>query len=67
MDRLLYASECRVQGSVFEEMHRIRDHALLRNVTDDVYVALLYQAGWFVEWLEGPAAGNRRGAAADCQ
>lgn len=57
MDRLLYASECRVQGSVFKEMHRIRDHALLRNITDDVYVALLYQAGWFVEWLEGPAEG----------
>ncbi|HMA06589.1 MAG TPA: BLUF domain-containing protein [Ramlibacter sp.] len=57
VDRLLYASECRVLGSVFEEMHRIRDHALLRNVTDDVYAALLYQAGWFVEWLEGPAQG----------
>jgi hypothetical protein len=57
VDRLLYASECRVLGSVFEEMHRIRDHALRRNVADDVYVALLYQAGWFVEWLEGPAEG----------
>ena len=57
VDRLLYASECRVQGSVFDEMHRIRDDALLRNIIDDVYVALLYQAGWFVEWLEGPAAG----------
>ena len=57
VDRLLYASECRVQGSVFDEMHHIRDHALLRNVTDDVYVALLYQASWFVEWLEGPTEG----------
>lgn len=57
VDRLLYASECRVQGSIFDEMHRIRDHAMFRNITDDVYVALLYQAGWFVEWMEGPAEG----------
>lgn len=57
VDRLLYASQCCVQGSVFEEMHRIRDQALPRNRRDEVYAALLYQAGWFVEWLEGPAAG----------
>jgi hypothetical protein len=57
VDRLLYASECRVQGSIFDEMHRIREHAMSRNITDDVYVALLYQAGWFVEWMEGPAEG----------
>ena len=57
VDRLLYASQCCVQGSVFDEMHRIRDQALLRNRQDEVYAALLYQAGWFVEWLEGPADG----------
>jgi hypothetical protein len=57
VDRLLYASLCCVDGPVFEEMHRIRDHALQRNVADDVYVALLYQAGWFMEWMEGPTAG----------
>jgi FAD-dependent sensor of blue light len=59
VDRLLYASLCCVNGPVFEEMHRIRDHALERNVADDVYVALLYQAGWFMQWMEGPAAGVR--------
>ena len=57
VDRLLCASECRVRGSVFDEMHRIRDHALLRNIRDRVYVALLYQAGWFLEWMEGPPEG----------
>lgn len=57
VDRLLYASLCCVRGSVFEEMHRIRDHALPRNVADGVCVALLYQAGWFMEWMEGPRAG----------
>lgn len=59
VDRLLYASLCCVDGPVFEEMLRIRDHALRRNVADDVYVALLYQAGWFMEWMEGPPAGVR--------
>jgi hypothetical protein len=57
VDRLLYASRSCVQGPVFKEMHRIRDHALQRNVADGVYVALLYQAGWFMEWMEGPSAG----------
>lgn len=57
VDRLLYASQCCVQGSVFDEMHRIRRRALSRNRADNVYAALLYQAGWFVEWMEGPAAG----------
>lgn len=57
VDRLLYASLCCVDGPVFEEMHRIRRHALQRNVADDVFVALLFQAGWFMEWMEGPAAG----------
>ncbi len=59
VDRLMYASLCCVQGGVFEEMHRIREHALRRNVADGVHVALLYQSGWFLEWLEGPAQGVR--------
>jgi hypothetical protein len=46
-------------GSIVEEMQRIRDHALRRNSADGVYVALLYQSGWFAEWMEGPAAGVR--------
>ena len=57
VDRLLYASLCCVRGPVFEEMHRIRDQALQRNAVDGVYSALLYQAGWFMEWMEGPPAG----------
>ena len=57
VDRLLCASQCCAQGPVFEVMQRIRQRALLRNRADDVHAALLYQAGWFVEWMEGPAAG----------
>ena len=55
--RLMYASQSNFTGPVFQEMHRIRDHALQRNVADEVHVALLHQSGWFVEWMEGPPAG----------
>ena len=57
VDRLMYASQSNFVGAVFTEMHRIRDHALQRNVADGVHVALLHQSGWFLEWMEGPPAG----------
>lgn len=57
VDRRMYASQSNLEGPVFAEMHRIRDHALQRNVADEVHVALLHQSGWFVEWMEGPPAG----------
>lgn len=59
VERLMYASRCCVTGPVFGEMHRIREHALQRNVADQVHVALLHQSGWFMEWLEGPPEGVR--------
>lgn len=59
VERLMYASVSCVEGSAFEEMQRIRAHALQRNVADRVHVALLHQCGWFMEWMEGPAAGVR--------
>ena len=59
VDRLMYVSQCCVCSSVFEEMQAIREHALRRNVADQVHVALLYQAGWFMEWMEGPPEGVR--------
>lgn len=55
--RLMYASQSNFTGPVFQEMQRIREHALQRNVADEVHVALLHQSGWFVEWMEGPPAG----------
>jgi hypothetical protein len=59
VERLLYASLSCVSGSVFDEMLKIRDRALKRNVVDQVYAALLYQSGWFVQWMEGPPEGIR--------
>jgi hypothetical protein len=59
VDRLIYVSLSNVEGSVFEQMLRIRERALVRNVADKVCVALLSQSGWFIEWMEGPSSGIR--------
>lgn len=59
VDRLIYVSLSNVEGSVFEQMLRMREGALARNLADKVNVALLYQSGWFIEWMEGPPSGIR--------
>ncbi len=59
VQRLMYASQSCLTGSVFEAMQSIRSHALRRNAADRVHVALLHQSGWFMEWIEGPADGVR--------
>lgn len=59
VQRLMYASQSCLNGSVFDEMRKIRSHALRRNAADRVHVALLHQSGWFMEWMEGPADGVR--------
>lgn len=55
--RVVYASRSNVSNSVYEEMRKIREQALCRNVADGVNVALLHQSGWFTQWMEGPAPG----------
>lgn len=57
VSRLVFASQSRLQGSVLDEMRRIRDHAVHRNGPVGIRVALLHMCGWFVEWIEGPAPG----------
>jgi len=52
--RLIYASMSLVDGPVFDEMRRIRDHAVAHNQKQGIRVALLHMNGWFVEWIEGP-------------
>jgi len=59
VDCVVFASLSNFNGPVLAEMYRIRDHALRRNVADEVHVALLHQSGWFVEWIEGPPEGVR--------
>lgn len=54
VDRLIYASEATVGGSLFVEMDRIRQAALRHNPPLGVCTALLYQSGWFMQWKEGP-------------
>lgn len=52
--RIVYASESTVHHAVYSEMECIRASALRNNVPAGIHTALLYQAGWFVQWKEGP-------------
>ena len=55
--RVICASLSRVQGSVMSELFQIRNR--LCEASGPVLAvrgALLYSSGWFVLWLEGPAA-----------
>jgi hypothetical protein len=58
-ERIVYASQAAIDGSVYAEMERIRASALLHNEPVGVTTALLYQSGWFVQWKEGPIAAIR--------
>lgn len=52
--RVVYASRSRVDGPVHETLERIRQRAVRNNQPLDVHTALLHQAGWFLQWKEGP-------------
>jgi hypothetical protein len=52
--RIVYASQARIQGSVYAEMERIRASAVRHNEPAGIHTALLYQSGCFVQWSEGP-------------
>lgn len=54
--RVMYASRARIAGPVYAEMEKIRASAVRHNEPAGVATALLYQAGWFVQWKEGPGA-----------
>ena len=58
--RIITVSRAQVDGSIYDEMSRIRDSALRHNVPDGVATALLHQSGWFVQWKEGPRDTLRR-------
>lgn len=53
--RVVYASQSKIDGSVYAEMESIRASAMRHNPPVGVATALLYQSGWFVQWKEGPA------------
>jgi hypothetical protein len=55
--RLMFASRSRVTEAVFTTMLGTRADAMRHNLADNVYVALLIQSGWFMEWIEGPETG----------
>ncbi|MBC5781944.1 BLUF domain-containing protein [Ramlibacter sp. USB13] len=53
--RVVYASRAEARGGIYAQMESIRASALRHNEPAGVATALLYQAGWFVQWKEGPA------------
>lgn len=57
---MLYASRSRVDGPIYATLESIRAAALRHNEPVGVHTALLYQAGWFLQWKEGPAEAMRR-------
>jgi hypothetical protein len=41
---------------MYVQMERIRSSALRHNRAERVHAVLVAQSGWFVHWMEGPAA-----------
>jgi hypothetical protein len=58
--RIVYASQARIEGSIYSEMERIRASAVKHNGPAGIYTALLYQSGCFVQWKEGPGVALRK-------
>jgi hypothetical protein len=54
VSRIVYASRSTICHSIYNEMEKIRASALQNNEPHGIATALLYQAGWFVQWKEGP-------------
>jgi hypothetical protein len=52
--RIVYASQARIDGSVYAQMESIRANAVRHNEPAGIHTALLYQSGCFVQWTEGP-------------
>ncbi len=53
--RVVTASMATTIDSVYKSMERIRRGAMKFNAPLGVHAMLLYQSGWFVYWVEGPA------------
>jgi hypothetical protein len=54
--RVICASISQVEGSVMDELLKIRNHNCGPDAAPPVRGALLYSRGWFVLWLEGDQA-----------
>ena len=54
--RLMIASECRMTGSVVEQLLGLRAEICRFNASRGVRTAIWYSAGWFLQWHEGPLA-----------
>jgi len=55
-DRFVGAGLARMEGSIIEQLLRMRAVIGRFNAARGLRTALLYTGGWFVQWHEGPAA-----------
>ena len=53
--RAVYASRSRIDGPIYQQMESIRRSAMRHNLPSGIHTALLWQAGWFIQWREGAA------------
>jgi hypothetical protein len=54
--RVICASISQMEGSVMDELLKIRDRNCVPDAAPPVRGAVLYSRGWFVLWLEGDEA-----------
>ncbi|WP_431096838.1 BLUF domain-containing protein [Polaromonas aquatica] len=59
VERVVTASMCNMKEGIFAQMEKIRADSLRNNTPHGIHVVLHYQSGWFVHWVEGPAAAVR--------
>ena len=59
VERVICASLAADKENIYATMAGIRDSALRHNPKAGLHAALLYQSGWFLHWVEGPAQAVR--------
>ena len=59
VERIVCASMMATTEGVYGQMEEIRAASLARNQPDSLHAVLASQSGWFVHWVEGPAAAAR--------
>jgi Sensors of blue-light using FAD len=56
VERMIWASMATSVKGIYDQMERIRESEIPKNLPVGVHAALLHQSGWFVLWAEGPGS-----------
>jgi Sensors of blue-light using FAD len=60
VERIVCVSKVSDNTSVYDQMEQIRRAAIAHNPPMGVHAVLIYQSGWFIYWVEGPAEALRK-------